>query len=155
MSERQRIDWSRRDSNPRHLACKASALPAELRPRRKGPGVRAQKNDSDLWSPTPDLSQMGAPRLELGTSALSGPRSNQLSYAPGRRSWARGPNCREFLTYPECVMIARNKQTILGLLKFVSKASAPGMAASTSARQPGFPRRQRCSNLCPPFLVQP
>ena len=26
---------------------------------------------------------MGAPRLELGTSALSGPRSNQLSYAPG------------------------------------------------------------------------
>ncbi len=26
---------------------------------------------------------VGAPRLELGTSALSGPRSNQLSYAPG------------------------------------------------------------------------
>src|SRR5262249_18336945 len=29
----QRVEWSRRDSNPRHLACKASALPAELRPR--------------------------------------------------------------------------------------------------------------------------
>ena len=28
-------------------------------------------------------SRVGAPRLELGTSALSGPRSNQLSYAPG------------------------------------------------------------------------
>ena len=28
---------------------------------------------------------MGAPRLELGTSALSGLRSNQLSYAPERR----------------------------------------------------------------------
>jgi hypothetical protein len=27
---------------------------------------------------------VGAPRLELGTSALSGPRSNQLSYAPAR-----------------------------------------------------------------------
>ena len=27
---------------------------------------------------------MGAPRVELGTSALSGLRSNQLSYAPGR-----------------------------------------------------------------------
>ena len=27
-------------------------------------------------------SRVGAPRLELGTSALSGPRSNQLSYAP-------------------------------------------------------------------------
>src|SRR5947207_5277223 len=27
---------------------------------------------------------MGAPRLELGTSALSGLRSNQLSYAPAR-----------------------------------------------------------------------
>ncbi len=26
---------------------------------------------------------VGAPRLELGTSALSGLRSNQLSYAPG------------------------------------------------------------------------
>ena len=29
-----------------------------------------------------DLLKMGAPRLELGTSALSGLRSNQLSYAP-------------------------------------------------------------------------
>ena len=28
---------------------------------------------------------VGAPGLEPGTSALSGPRSNQLSYAPQRR----------------------------------------------------------------------
>ena len=86
----QRVEWSRRDSNPRHLACKASALPTELRPR----GERSEARDrgseksripnsltSDLRPLTP-LS-VGAPRLELGTSALSGPRSNQLSYAPG------------------------------------------------------------------------
>ncbi len=30
----------------------------------------------------PRLPTVGAPRLELGTSALSGLRSNQLSYAP-------------------------------------------------------------------------
>ena len=31
----QRVEWSRADSNRRHLACKASALPTELRPRRE------------------------------------------------------------------------------------------------------------------------
>lgn len=29
-------EWSRRDSNARHLPCKGSALPTELRPRGKG-----------------------------------------------------------------------------------------------------------------------
>jgi hypothetical protein len=81
--------WSRRDSNPRHLACKASALPTELRPqrRRQETGFRGQGH---LSSPNPVScipfpQTVGAPRLELGTSALSGPRSNQLSYAPGER----------------------------------------------------------------------
>ena len=32
--------WSRRDSNPRHPACKAGALPAELRPPRRAPAPR-------------------------------------------------------------------------------------------------------------------
>ena len=32
-----------------------------------------------------DTGVVGAPGLEPGTSALSGPRSNQLSYAPQRR----------------------------------------------------------------------
>jgi hypothetical protein len=87
----KRVEWSRRDSNPRHLACKASALPTELRPR--GGEERGQRSEvreaaafqrlSDLSPPTSHLSLVGAPRLELGTSALSGPRSNQLSYAPG------------------------------------------------------------------------
>src|SRR4029079_7058398 len=66
--------WSRRDSNPRHLACKASALPTELRPQ-----------NSYLWLAANGFPQMGAPRFELGTSALSGLRSNQLSYAPARQ----------------------------------------------------------------------
>ena len=34
------IWWSRRDSNPRHPACKAGALPAELRPPRRAPAPR-------------------------------------------------------------------------------------------------------------------
>jgi hypothetical protein len=32
------IEWSRSDSNRRHLACKASALPTELRPRQLDAG---------------------------------------------------------------------------------------------------------------------
>jgi hypothetical protein len=51
--------WSRGGSNPEPPPCKGGALPVELRPR-----------------------PVGAPGLEPGTSALSGPRSNQLSYAP-------------------------------------------------------------------------
>ena len=58
--------WSRGDSNPGPPPCKGGALPAKLRPppRRIVPPA------------------VGAPGLEPGTSALSGPRSNQLSYAP-------------------------------------------------------------------------
>jgi hypothetical protein len=46
----------------------------------------------------PPPSQVGAPGLEPGTSALSGPRSNQLSYAPMARARqcqrARETGCR-------------------------------------------------------------
>ena len=61
--------WSRGDSNPGPPPCKGGALPAKLRP------------------PVPQGSPrvpVGAPGLEPGTSALSGPRSNHLSYAPAR-----------------------------------------------------------------------
>ena len=51
--------WSRTGSNRRPPACKAGALPPELRPRVVGLG-----------------------RLELPTSRLSGVRSNRLSYRP-------------------------------------------------------------------------
>ncbi len=78
--------WSRADSNRRHLTCKASALPTELRPqwggcRRRDAGSRGLPRIRHPASCI--LSQVGAPRFELGTSALSGLRSNQLSYAPG------------------------------------------------------------------------
>ena len=52
--------WRRTESNRRPSACKADALPTELRPRRV----------------------VGLGRLELPTSRLSSARSNQLSYRP-------------------------------------------------------------------------
>ena len=55
--------WSRTGSNRRPEACKATALPTELRP---------QKSKR----------MVGPGRLELPTSRLSGVRSNQLSYGP-------------------------------------------------------------------------
>ena len=60
--------WRWTGSNRRHLACKASALPAELHPH-SGPVFAL----ADL---------VGLGRFELPTSRLSGVRSNQLSYRP-------------------------------------------------------------------------
>ncbi|SOR31260.1 conserved protein of unknown function [Methylorubrum extorquens] len=54
--------WRRTGSNRRPDACKATALPAELRP----------------------LIMVGLGRLERPTSPLSGVRSNHLSYRPER-----------------------------------------------------------------------
>ena len=66
--------WSRGDSNPGPPPCKGGALPAKLRPR-----------SSLSASPPPRVNRVvGAPGLEPGTSVLSGPRSNHLSYAPRR-----------------------------------------------------------------------
>lgn len=59
--------WSRGDSNPGPPPCKGGALPAKLRPPTLKQGIAPL---------------VGAPGLEPGTSALSGPRSNHLSYAP-------------------------------------------------------------------------
>ena len=58
--------WSLTGSNRRHPACKAGALPAELRPQ--------------SFLTEPDM--VGPGRLELPTSRLSGVRSNHLSYWP-------------------------------------------------------------------------
>jgi hypothetical protein len=57
----RKIKWSRSGSNRRHPACKAGALPAELRPR---------------------LTLVGLDRFELSTPRLSSVCSNQLSYRP-------------------------------------------------------------------------
>jgi hypothetical protein len=66
-----RVLWRRRGSNPQHPACKAGALPIELRPRINPPPAHAGGSPS-----------LGAHGLEPWTSALSGLRSSQLSYAP-------------------------------------------------------------------------
>jgi hypothetical protein len=59
---RTRTWWSRSGSNRRHPACKAGALPAELRP--------------------PAVGLVGLDRFELSTPRLSSVCSNQLSYRP-------------------------------------------------------------------------
>ena len=71
-ADRLPAKWRRAGSNRQPPACKAGALPIELRPR----------NMSVQLSDIGNQVRMGAPRFELGTSALSGRRSNQLSYAP-------------------------------------------------------------------------
>jgi hypothetical protein len=60
--------WSCGDSNPGPPPCKGGALPTKLQP-------PARSHAFAHFS-------VGAPGLEPGTSALSGLRSNQLSYAP-------------------------------------------------------------------------
>ena len=61
--------WSLSGSNRRPEACKATALPAELRPH------VPRRNNSIM---------VGLGRLERPTSPLSGVRSNHLSYRPSR-----------------------------------------------------------------------
>ena len=64
--------WSLSESNRRHPACKAGALPTELRPQsRKAASTKVQPQEV-----------VGLGRFELPTSRLSSARSNQLSYRP-------------------------------------------------------------------------
>ena len=85
----RRRRWSRGGSNPGPPPCKSGALPAELRPH----VVPALPGEN---------SPVGAPGLEPGASALSGPRSDRLSYAPRQsddragaaRTTARGGSTR-------------------------------------------------------------
>jgi hypothetical protein len=77
-----KIWWSRSGSNRRPQACKARALPTELRPR-----------DFRL------VQVVGPGRVERPTSRLSGVRSNHLSYEPVsetefRRQGSEGRNVR-------------------------------------------------------------
>ena len=67
--------WSLSGSNRRPEACKATALPAELRP-------LVAKNNAIM---------VGLGRLERPTSPLSGVRSNHLSYRPELRPTLQGP----------------------------------------------------------------
>ena len=74
--------WSRSGSNRRPPACKAGALPAELRPRCQRTEVRIEPAFCSLTSDLCPLKLVGLGRLELPTSRLSGVRSNRLSYRP-------------------------------------------------------------------------
>ena len=65
--------WSRTGSNRRHPACKAGALPAELRPLIVVPDMVIKE-------------MVGLGGLEPPTSRLSSARSNQLSYKPDEAS---------------------------------------------------------------------
>jgi hypothetical protein len=80
--------WSLSGSNRRPEACKATALPAELRPLGessgwlvvRGPSLRTQTNPPQTKNHSPIMVGLG--RLERPTSPLSGVRSNHLSYRP-------------------------------------------------------------------------
>ena len=83
--------WSRPGSNRRPHACKARALPAELRPRRTAGGATLgpRASGSSAQDRPPDgparasrgaLRMVGQGGLEPPTSRLSSARSNQLSY---------------------------------------------------------------------------
>lgn len=69
--------WSRTGSNRRHPACKAGALPAELRPL-----IVPDRIDRQVTTLRVALLMVGLGGLEPPTSRLSSARSNQLSYKP-------------------------------------------------------------------------
>ena len=78
--------WSRTGSNRRPEACKATALPTELRPHT--PDATKGMSKAGVPAPTAFCRRqkavlVGLGRFELPTSRLSGVRSNQLSYRPG------------------------------------------------------------------------
>jgi hypothetical protein len=68
--------WSLSGSNRRPQACKASALPTELRPRRRRHGFAAAPHACRSGH------VVGREGVEPSTSRLSGVRSNHLSYRP-------------------------------------------------------------------------
>ena len=81
----RRVWWSRTGSNRRPEACKATALPTELRPPcAEAPGGKSPRQRV-ASHPKPEGRRMvGLGRFELPTSRLSSARSNQLSYRPDK-----------------------------------------------------------------------
>ncbi len=111
--------WRRPASNRQPQACKASALPIELRPREMGLGARG---------------------FEPRTSALSGLRSNQLSYAPadkifrlsrlGCKASCKGsPFDRPTLRLRCEFVLTRNR--FGGILTIIYAAQRPGRSRSS------------------------
>ena len=98
--------WSQTESNRRHPACKAGALPTELWPHsiRNSAKPRRAVGDAVLRLRTPSEPEVlvGPGRLELPTLRLSGVRSNHLSYRPRAvRQAGRSPGSRSRHQYDE------------------------------------------------------
>jgi hypothetical protein len=87
--------WSRTGSNRRPEACKATALPTELRPRSSFQSFRCPPSRKALSARPPshlsglprrsshrERRLVGPDRFELSTPRLSSVCSNQLSYGP-------------------------------------------------------------------------
>jgi hypothetical protein len=77
--------WSQPGSNRRPQACKASALPTELWPRRQTRMVRMfplAMGGANQSPRQPGVAMVGRVGVEPTTSRLSGVRSNHLSYRP-------------------------------------------------------------------------
>jgi hypothetical protein len=97
--------WSLSGSNRRPHACKARALPAELRPHDRNTNAMRRIVETMVLRHAPPFgllhgcatrsrrrSVVGLGRLELPTSRLSSARSNQLSYKPLTREAAMARN---------------------------------------------------------------
>lgn len=75
-----RFRWSRTGRFPSSLNCQCADRSGAAGART--PNLRRARAALSQLSYDPRFGPVGAPGLEPGTSALSGPRSNQLSYAP-------------------------------------------------------------------------
>ncbi len=124
-SSRHQIWWSRTGSNRRPPACKAGALPAELRPLDRVKMTNSGKGRRGHPFPSIcaccHLNLVGLGRLELPTSRLSSARSNQLSYKP------LTPN-------------SQFKDLRLGASIKMQHSAAPGACSSAKKEK----RRRRC-----------
>jgi hypothetical protein len=94
----------------------------------------------------PGPTGVGAPGLEPGTSALSGPRSNHLSYAPAARAMPTGMS-RDGRCYPDCPQ----RQEIPAL--YPRRSARENFTNSTVIRawrlRPSRPRWRPCQILQP------
>ncbi len=105
--------WSQTESNRRHPACKAGALPTELWPRSKerptSPGelsVRVVRRSS--WQAR---GLVGPGRLELPTLRLSGVRSNQAELRAYGRTTA-GTRPRLAIAHSRSSTVCRTLQSV-------------------------------------------
>ena len=83
------IWWSRRDSNPRHPACKAGALPAELRPPRRAPGPPGIKRRNTSRTPASPAPDGAASLIKGGDPAAGSPTATLLRLHPSHQPLLR------------------------------------------------------------------